>query len=180
MKDIGFQLCLKWARMDEGGEISLTDDFTRLTLDTIALCTMDYRFNSFYSSDHMHPFVDAMLSFLVNSGTYNSRPSIVNKVIGSGEEQKITEGARVMKEIAQTIISKRRNEPTDKNDMLNTLLYGKDPKTGQVMRDELIGAEMITFLIAGHETTSGALVRHYTPHLCNISLTVHSLSFSRN
>lgn len=159
MKDIAFQLCLKWARTDESREVSLTDDFTRLTLDTIALCTMDYRFNSFYSSDHMHPFVDAMLSFLSNSGTYNLRPSIVNKIIGAGEQQKIQEGIRTMKEISQNIISKRRNEPTDKNDMLNTLLYGKDPKTGQVMRDELIGAEMITFLIAGHETTSGTLVR---------------------
>lgn len=159
MKDIAFQLCLKWARTDEGRDISLTDDFTRLTLDTIALCTMDYRFNSFYSADHMHPFIDAMLGFLVNSGSYRSRPAILNKIIGSKEQQTINNSSRIMREVSQTIIDKRRNEPTDKTDMLNTMLYGKDPKTGEVMRDELIIAEMITFLIAGHETTSGALVR---------------------
>jgi len=29
------------------------------------------------------------------------------------------------------------------------MIYGKDPKTGETMRDELIAANMITFLIAG-------------------------------
>lgn len=164
MKDIAFQLCMKWARTDEDRVVSLTDDFTRLTLDTIALCTMDYRFNSFYSTDHMHPFVDAMLDVLSSSGVYNSRPAIVNKVIGGAEREKIQSGARIMSEIAQSIINKRKNEPIDKQDMLNVMLYGKDPKTGQTMRDELIGAEMVTFLIAGHETTSGALVSRVPGH----------------
>lgn len=179
MKDVAFQLCLKWARTDEGRDVSLTDDFTRLTLDTIALCTMDYRFNSFYSADHMHPFIDAMLKFLVNSGTYRSRPAILNKVIGSKEHQIITDSARTMKEISQTIIDKRRNEPNDKPDMLNTMLYGRDPKTGETMRDELIGAEMVTFLIAGHETTSGALVLK-SPPVSERVLTLISLSYLPN
>lgn len=156
MQDIAFQLCLKWARTDEGQVVGLTDDFTRLTLDTIALCTMDYRFNSFYG-ETMHPFVEGMLAFLANSGVKSSRPAIVNKVI-SGPDLEIQRGGRVMKETAQAIIEKRKNEPVEKQDMLNTLLYGKDPKTGEAMRDELIGAQMVTFLVAGHETTSGALV----------------------
>lgn len=159
MKDIAFQLCMKWARADNTRDVLLTDDFTRLALDTIALCTMDYRFNSFYSGDQMHPFIDGMLTFLINSGTYGSRPAVVNKLIGSKEKEAILTGFATMSQISQSVIDKRRSEPTDRKDMLNTLLYGKDPKTGQVMRDELIGAQMITFLIAGHETTSGALVR---------------------
>jgi cytochrome P450/NADPH-cytochrome P450 reductase len=61
MQDIGNQLLLKWARMGLENTISVTDDFTRLTLDTIALCAMNFRFNSFYQ-DKMHPFVDAWLA----------------------------------------------------------------------------------------------------------------------
>jgi cytochrome P450 / NADPH-cytochrome P450 reductase len=45
MKDIASQLILKWARFPDY-KIPTTDDFTRLTLDTLALCAMDYRFNS--------------------------------------------------------------------------------------------------------------------------------------
>ena len=50
MHDICSQLVMKWARYGPGHQINVTDDFTRLTLDTIALCTMDYRFNSYYTN----------------------------------------------------------------------------------------------------------------------------------
>jgi hypothetical protein len=54
-----------------------------------------------------------------------------------------------MKKVGQDIVENRRANPTDKKDVLNTMIYGKDPKTGEVMRDELIIAQMTTFLIAG-------------------------------
>lgn len=59
MHDIATQLVLKWARKGPEYRTPATEDFTRLTLDTIALCAMDYRFSSFYQ-DEMHPFVQAM------------------------------------------------------------------------------------------------------------------------
>ena len=67
MQDIARRLLLKWAQMETGAPINVTEDYTRLTLDTIALCAMDYRFNSFYKED-MHPFVKAMIGVLDESG----------------------------------------------------------------------------------------------------------------
>ena len=40
---------------------------------------------------------------------------------------------------------------------LNAMLNGVDPKTGDKMNDESVIDNLITFLIAGHETTSGML-----------------------
>ena len=40
MKDIADQLSLKWARKGSSWSFNLVDEMTRLTLDTIALCTM--------------------------------------------------------------------------------------------------------------------------------------------
>lgn len=37
MHDIASQLVLKWARFGSENDIDVTSDFTRLTLDTIAL-----------------------------------------------------------------------------------------------------------------------------------------------
>lgn len=48
MYDIASQLVMKWARFGGDEKIHVTDDFTRLTLDSIALCAMGTRFNSFY------------------------------------------------------------------------------------------------------------------------------------
>lgn len=152
MKDIAFQLVLKWAREGEDKDILLTDDFTRLTLDTIALCAMDFRFNSFYT-EAMHPFVEAMNRYLGYSGKKANRPAIVNKVFGSAEEQQYKEDQATMDRVAKQVIDRRRANPVDKQDLLNTMLYKEDPKTGARMRDELITTNMITFLIAGHETT---------------------------
>ena len=59
MHDIATQLVMKWARRGSDYIIPVTDDFTRLTLDTLSLCAMDFRFNSFYQNE-MHPFVGAM------------------------------------------------------------------------------------------------------------------------
>jgi cytochrome P450/NADPH-cytochrome P450 reductase len=37
MHEIASQMVLKWARQEEGARIAPTEDFTRLTLDTLAL-----------------------------------------------------------------------------------------------------------------------------------------------
>src|SRR5215470_2526464 len=37
------------------------------------------------------------------------------------------------------------------------MLNGRDPQTGEGLSDENIRYQMVTFLIAGHETTSGLL-----------------------
>jgi cytochrome P450 / NADPH-cytochrome P450 reductase len=49
MFDITAQLVLKWERFGSEYRIDPTNDFTRLALDTIALCSMHYRANSFYT-----------------------------------------------------------------------------------------------------------------------------------
>ena len=171
MQDIASQLVLKWARKGPDYRIPVTDDFTRLTLDTIALCSMDYRFNSFYQ-DKMHPFVDAMMGMLAEAGNRARRPALVTKMMTS-TNAKYLEDSQTQQRIAAEVVQSRRENPTAKRDLLNAMMAGKDPKTGEGLRDELIMANMVTFLIAGmldavrlkvkanstkgHETTSGLL-----------------------
>jgi cytochrome P450/NADPH-cytochrome P450 reductase len=53
---------------------------TRLTLDTIALCGFAYRFNSFYQRE-MHPFVEAMVRALTESGKRTKRLPLANQLL---------------------------------------------------------------------------------------------------
>ncbi len=48
MLDIADQMFTRWERFGSSAVIDVADNMTRLTLDTIALCAFDYRFNSFY------------------------------------------------------------------------------------------------------------------------------------
>lgn len=155
MYDIATQLVAKWARMGEDEPINVTDDYTRLTLDSIALCAMDKRFNSFYHEE-MHPFVDAMVETLTEAGL-RTRRSRLEQLWNTKPEHDFRQNIALMRSIAQEVVDKRRSNPSDKKDLLNAMLFGKDPKTGERLTDESIMNNMITFLIAGHETTSGML-----------------------
>ncbi|KAF2638095.1 NADPH-cytochrome P450 reductase-like protein [Massarina eburnea CBS 473.64] len=155
MHDIASQLVMKWARQGPDAIIAVTDDFTRMTLDTIALCAMDYRFNSYYS-EAMHPFVEAMADFLKVSGD-RARRDPVTQLFYRAETAKYWDDIELLRITSQQVIDKRKQSPTEKKDLLNSMLNGVDPKTGEKMNDESIIDNMITFLIAGHETTSGLL-----------------------
>jgi cytochrome P450/NADPH-cytochrome P450 reductase len=155
MKDIATQLTMKWARHGSDYKIPVTDDFTRLTLDTLALCSMDYRFNSFYA-EQMHPFVDAMVNVLSQSGKRYRRPGFLSALYRKDDYQ-YQKDIDYLRKLSGELVQNRKNHPEDRKDLLNAMLFGKDPRTGESLSDDSIIDNMITFLIAGHETTSGLL-----------------------
>ncbi|KAI9707990.1 MAG: hypothetical protein M1820_004409 [Bogoriella megaspora] len=156
MHEVACQLVLKWARVGQHAKIAATEDFTRLTLDTLALCTMDTRFNSFYA-EMPHPFVAAMTSFLKESGSRSIRPSFVTDYVYRKRTQQYHEDIELMRDVADQVLQKRRTLPTRKKDLVDAMIYEKDPVSGKTLPESNIINNMITFLIAGHETTSGPL-----------------------
>jgi len=147
MYDIATQLVMKWARLGPKTPIMVTDDFTRLTLDTIALCSMGTRFNSFYH-DEMHPFVEAMVGLLQGSGDRTRRPALLNS-LPTSENAKYWSDITYLRELSQELVNARKENPEDKKDLLNALILGRDPQTGRGLSDDTIIDNMITFLIAG-------------------------------
>ena len=130
---------------------------TRLTLDTIALCGFGYRFNSFYR-DTVHPFVEAMYGVLGESSR-RARELPLQTKLRRGATRKLAENYRYMESEVQQIIDERRRAGNveEHKDLLSAMLTGVDKKTGQKLDDDNIVAQCQTFLIAGHETTSGLL-----------------------
>lgn len=60
--------------------------------------------------------------------------------------------------LVDNIIAERKsNGNQEENDLLARMLNVQDPETGEKLDDENIRFQIITFLIAGHETTSGLL-----------------------
>lgn len=157
MIDIAEQMFARWERFGPDAEINVPDTMTRLTLDTLALCAFDYRFNSFYR-DAMHPFVDAMVGTLVEAGARERRPAFVSQAMGR-TRRKFESDIAMMHDLADGLLLARRAEGRvgARADLLDAMLSGADPDTGEVLSDENIRFQLVTFLIAGHETTSGLL-----------------------
>lgn len=55
------------------------------------------------------------------------------------------------------VISQRRSSPSGSADLLSMLLSARDEETGEAMTDNQLRVEVMTFLLAGQETTSLAL-----------------------
>ncbi len=154
MVDIADQLMLKWERLNPGEPVDVTTDMTRLTLDTIALCGFGYRFNSFYR-DSRHPFVEAMMVMLAEGQARLRLPDAVVKVRRRAL-RRFDASVELMTTTVQGIIDERRACDDPGDDLLGRMLAGVD-KNGARLPDQDIISQCITFLIAGHETTSGLL-----------------------
>ncbi|KIJ39879.1 hypothetical protein M422DRAFT_32485 [Sphaerobolus stellatus SS14] len=157
MADITSQLVGKWERFGPDYVIDANEDFTRLTFDVITLCAMSYRLNSFYSLE-MSPFIKAMSSYLVECGNRARRPGFMQTYFSRTANVQFEADKKIMLDLTHEIIEKRKaNIKAGPNDLLQLMLTSRDPVTGLGMSDENIASNLVTFLIAGHETTSGLL-----------------------
>ena len=154
MLDLAGQLVLKLARLNPGEPVDVAEEMTRLTLDTIGLCGFDYRFNSFYRSD-LHPYVQGMVYTLTQATALLS---------GGGsalsEDPVRDEYRAAMNAFVDEIVAARKAEgdaADQHRDLLQFMLTGVDKVTGEGLDDVTIRNEINTFLVAGHETTSGLL-----------------------
>ncbi|RBQ74718.1 hypothetical protein FVER14953_00317 [Fusarium verticillioides] len=158
MKDICEQMCLRWARFGPDEPLNVCDNMTKLTLDTIALCTIDYRFNSFYRENGAaHPFAEAVVDVMTESFDQSNLPDFVNNYVRFRAMAKFKRQAAELRRQTEELIAARRQNPVDRDDLLNAMLSAKDSKTGEGLSPESIVDNLLTFLIAGHETTSSLL-----------------------
>ena len=157
MLDIADQLMDKWGRLNPGEEVDVPADMTRLTLDTIALCGFGYRFNSFYR-ETPHPFVQAMVRTLAESQA-RARQLPIQTRLKIRAQRQVEDDQAFMNDLVDRLIAERRaqGDAADTTDLLGRMLTGVDRQSGEGLPDANIRAQCITFLIAGHETTSGLL-----------------------
>src|SRR5438309_8117547 len=157
MVDIAEQLVQKWSRLNADDEIDVVHDMTALTLDTIGLCGFDYRFNSFYREDY-HPFVESLVRSLETIMMTRGIP--LEGLWLQKRRKTLAEDVDFMNRMVDEIVAERRKNAEaaeGKKDMLGAMMTGIDRATGTQLDDVNIRYQINTFLIAGHETTSGLL-----------------------
>lgn len=158
MTDMASQLVQKWLRLNPEEDIEVAEDMSRLTYDTIGLCGFNYRFNSFYREE-MHPFVQSMSRALNEAMNQLWRFGLHQKLVFRKNQQFKADIKSMNQLVDQLIMDRKQLDQTETSpkDLLHFMLNGKDPETGEGLDDENIRHQIITFLIAGHETTSGLL-----------------------
>ena len=155
MIDVAEQLVQKWERLNADDEIDVVHDMTGVALDTVGICGFDYRFNSFYRQD-FHPFIDALGRTLETCMLQRGLP-FEHLTLRKRLDQLQTDVDYMNNLVDEIIRERRRGGQKAQNDLLNYMLAGVDKATGESLSDENIRYQINTFLIAGHETTSGLM-----------------------
>ncbi len=71
--------------------------------------------------------------------------------------RRMNAGIRQLDHVVNQIIASRRAANEDKSDLLSMLMSARDEDTGEGMDDKQLRDEVMTLLLAGHETTAVAL-----------------------
>ncbi|WP_132994249.1 cytochrome P450 [Gordonia zhaorongruii] len=157
MLDVIDELTRKWdSRI--GDAVDVPADMTRVALESIARSVAGYTFESFTAdAPRRHPFVTHMVGLLKGSLIESFlRRTWLPRSIDTVARKRTEWHAGHLNRIADTIIAERRGMGAADGDLLD-LMLSPGPNGTQSLDDLNIRYQLITFLIAGHETTAGAL-----------------------
>ncbi|MDL9945240.1 cytochrome P450 [Gordonia sp. ABSL11-1] len=143
-----------WDR--QSGPVDVTRSMTKLTMETLSRAAFSHDFGSFTTSQP-HPFVDAMIRALETGrrkGGLLTAPG--GRLLGRWLDRRNAAQQAYVDELLDDLIAERSGS-TDQHDLLGIMLNTAHPETGDRLSALNIRYQILTFLVAGHETTSGAL-----------------------
>lgn len=153
MLDVTAQFIAHWdAVAESGGRTDVSADTTRATLETIGRCAAGYSFGCFDGGGQGDPFVSHMIAALKGADRVGVlRQTFLPAAVARWAERGVRRDAARLHAIADEIVARRRaDEPGTHDDLLDTML-------GSELSPANIRYQLLNFLVAGHETTSGAL-----------------------
>jgi len=77
--------------------------------------------------------------------------------VPTASNRRMKDAARTLNGVVLALIQERRREGRHHGDLLSMLMQARDEETGEAMTEDQVRSEALTFLVAGHETTSTAL-----------------------
>jgi cytochrome P450 len=136
---------------DAGRRVDVTQDTTRLALESIGRAGFGYSFGSF-DRRRPHAFISAM-NRMLKYASWSTFPLLTGLL-----RPAIRRSGAVMGRIVDDVVAARRDGVgTGTPDLLDLMLNSTHPTTGRRLDPVNIRQQVITFIVAGHETTSGAL-----------------------
>ncbi|MEU6089362.1 cytochrome P450 [Streptomyces sp. NPDC047085] len=139
-----------------GRTVDVPGDMTKLTLETIARTGFGHDFGSF-ERDRPHPFVSAMVGTLTYAQRLNSVPGPLAPLLLRGAARRNAADIAYLNRTVDELVATRHGSGSGAGDLLDRMLETAHPETGERLSPENVRRQVITFLVAGHETTSGAL-----------------------
>ncbi|MCT7659256.1 cytochrome P450 [Mycobacterium deserti] len=158
MVGVARDLLARWDTMAERQQpVDVTTDMTRLTLETIARAGFGYGFGSF-DSDRTHPFIAA----LARTARYANlsagpRSIVMRRLMAGSARQHRADIATVERTVDDILQARLDGTAAEAPDLLGRMLSSTHAESGRRLDRVNIRQQIVSFIVAGRETTSGAL-----------------------
>lgn len=148
----------RWDRLPGDTVVDVAEEMSALTLDVVgrALFSADLTGEAGAMAPALATVLEAFIKVLRHPlflivPNYHRWPT-PNRLRARGAEAHL-------RRVVDTLISNRRAQGHDgaERDLLDMLLAARDEDSGQPMDEQQIRDELMTFMLAGHETTANAL-----------------------
>ncbi|HEX6796493.1 MAG TPA: cytochrome P450 [Ktedonobacterales bacterium] len=144
-------LLARWDALDPDGPLDVAHEMMRLTQRIVGLALF-----SIDLSAEAETIGGAFttLNTLITDYSYMPFPPLA---VPTPRNRRLTGAAATLESAVRAIIAARREREDDPADLLSLLLAARDADTGEGMPDDQVRDEVMTLLLAGHETTANLL-----------------------
>jgi cytochrome P450 len=143
----------RWLSLPRGAEIDVAREMMQTTFDIVLETTLSGRSNIDTTAmeraiaDYLESTSWVMALAMIGAPRWVPYPGIGKARRGREHLQQLVDG----------LITDVQRSRAARNDLLSLLIGSKDPETGQSMSDMDVRGNILTFIMAGHETTALAL-----------------------
>lgn len=141
----------RWEGLPRDETLDISAEMMRLTLRVVGLALF-----STDTGDDAATIGQAFSTINQQLASYFARP-FPPMSVPTRRSRALWAAKRELDAVVARIIAERRRTPGDRGDLLSMLLDARDAETGEGMSDEQVRSEVMTLLLAGHETTANAL-----------------------
>lgn len=147
------ELLRDWERSARrSNPVDLAADMRRLTLDIVGKCLFSTPMEDF--SQDVGTALKTLMRWVNDRGTALVR---LPRWVPTPSNRRATRALNRLGELVDGLIARRRGRAEEYDDLLSMLMLAEDEETGERMDNQQVHDEVMTFLMAGHETTANAL-----------------------
>jgi cytochrome P450 len=158
MVDAGTRMLDGWTARPEGSVLDVSEQMSALTLDVVgrALFSADLTAEAGSMGPALSAVIDSYLRVVRNPlfwlvPRYERWPTPNRRRVAWAE-------AHLRNVVDRIVVRRRAESGADRPpDLLDMLLAARDEATGAPMSEQQVRDELMTFMLAGHETTANAL-----------------------
>jgi cytochrome P450 len=142
-----------WRRSPPGSTHAIDRDMTKATFDVISATLLPS------VDETVAPAIERSNGQFQKSGAWAQLYAMakIPRWVPHPGAWSMREAVHALRSSVAGIVRERRASGVQRDDLMHRLLQASDPDTGKTMNDEQLVDNLLTFYLAGHETTARAL-----------------------